>query len=139
MLFRQHYTGFFLCNITWSLLGNITQDFYLCHVVSRVLRQHRTKYLPFNVVWRLLENIAQSIYLFNVVPRELRKHWTKFFLVQCCVESQRQHCLGCSVLVQCCHKSVKTTLNRIFSCAMLSGTSWATLHKVLTWAMLADG
>ena len=27
--------------------------------------------------------------------------------------------------VQYCPKSIKTTLNRIFTCAMLSGTSWA--------------
>ena len=31
--------------------------------------------------------------------------------------------------VECCPKSIKTTLIRIFSCAMLSGAFWATLHK----------
>ena len=33
--------------------------------------------------------------------------------------------------VECCPKSIKTTLIRIFSCAMLSGAFWATLHKAV--------
>ena len=32
--------------------------------------------------------------------------------------------------VQCCPKSITTTLNRVFSCRMLSGATWTTLHKV---------
>ena len=32
--------------------------------------------------------------------------------------------------VQCCPKSITTLLNRIVSCAMLSGAFWTTLHKV---------
>ena len=34
--------GFFLCNVVWSLLGNIAQDFCQCSVVPRVLRQYWT-------------------------------------------------------------------------------------------------
>ena len=30
----------FLCNIVWSLLGNIAQGFYLCNIVPRVLQRH---------------------------------------------------------------------------------------------------
>ena len=32
--------GFFLCDIVWSLLGNIGQSFYLCKVVPIVLRHY---------------------------------------------------------------------------------------------------
>ena len=39
--------------------------------------------------------------------------------------------------VQCCPISIKTTLNRIFSCVMFSGGSWTTLNKVFTCAMLS--
>ena len=65
-----------------------------------------------NVFWTLLDNLAQIFLLCNGVPTKLRQHWTGF------------------VPVQCCPKSIKTTLNRIFSCAMLSGDSWKTLPKV---------
>ena len=81
-------------------------------------------------------NIAQGFYLYSVVPRQLRQHWTWLFPIQYCLEPQGQHCLG-YLLVQCCPKSIKTTLSKIFSCAMLSETSWVTLHKVFTCAMLA--
>ena len=38
--------------------------------------------------------------------------------------------------MQCCPKSIETKLNRIFSCVILSGTSWAILHKIFTCAMV---
>ena len=60
------------------------------------------------------------------------RHCTGFFPMQCCLESLGQHCTG-FLPVQCCPKSITTILNRIFPCAMLSGTSWATLHKIFTW------
>ena len=42
------------------------------------------------------------------------------------------------LVVQCCPKSIKTTLHRNFSYVKLSGASWATLHRVLTCAMLSQ-
>ena len=60
------------------------------------------------------------------------------FSVQCYLQLLGQHYTKFS-LVQCCLKSIMTTLNRNFSCAMLSGTSWATLHTVFTCAMLTQG
>ena len=140
MLSQEYYNiteqNCFMCNVVWSLLDNIAQGFYLCNVVPRVLRQHWTKLFPCNVVWRLLDNIAQGFYLWNVVQGELRQYWTGLFLVQCCLEPHGQHCLG-YLLVQCCPKSFKTALNRIFPYAVLSGISWATLHNILTCAILA--
>ena len=76
----------------------------------------------------------------------------------------RQHCIGprlhkpltlngtislCKVIfiwslsgnilaVQCCAKSIKTTLDRVFSYAKLSGASRATLHRILTCAVLSQ-
>ena len=49
--------------------------------------------------------------------------------MQSCLEPLRQHFIR-FLLVQCCPKSIKTTLHRIFSCAKLSGASWATLLRV---------
>ena len=93
----------------------------------------------YNIVWSLLENIAQGFYLCNVVPRILRQHWTGFFLVRCCLEPLGQHCTRFfQLLVHCFPKRMKTTLNRIFSCAMLSGVFWETLHKIFTCAMLSQ-
>ena len=73
--------------------------------------------------------------MYNVVPRVLRQHWTWVFLMQCCLEPLGQHCIGFWP-VHCCPKSIKTTLNRIFSYALLSGASRTTLHRVFTCAML---
>ena len=93
----------FLCNVVWSLLGNIAQGFYLCNVVPRILRQHWTGFSMCNVVGSLLDNIAQGFYLYNVLPSVLRQHRT-----------------------------------RVFSCAMLSGASWTTMHKISTCTMLSQ-
>ena len=91
----------------------------------------RRTLLWFFFVWRLLGNIAQSFYLCNVVPRVLRQHWTEFYHVQYSLEPLWQHCTK-FLPVQCCPKSINTTFSRIFSCAMLSGSSCTTLHKVFS-------
>ena len=57
----------------------------------------------------------------------LGKHGTRFFLVQCCPEPQ---------VAKCCPRSIKTTLHRVFSCALLSGASRTTLIRVFTSVML---
>ena len=67
------------------------------------------------------------------VPRVLRHYWTGFFHVKCFLEALGQHCTML-LLVQCCPKSIKATLNRILFYAMLSRANWTTLHKVLTCA-----
>ena len=57
--------------------------------------------------------------------------------MQCYLEPFGQHCLGFSA-VQCFPKSIKTTLHRTFSYAMLSGAFRTTLHKVFTRVMLSE-
>ena len=57
--------------------------------------------------------------------------------MQSCLEPLRQHCIR-FLLVQCCPKSIKTTLHRIFSCAMLSGASRATLLRVFGCEILSQ-
>ena len=69
--------------------------------------------------------------LCNVVQRVLRQHCTGFFLMQCSLELFGQHCIG-FLPVQCYTRSIKTTLDRMFSHAMLSGASWAILHRVFS-------
>ena len=89
----------------------------------------------------------------------------EFFPVKCYLEPLEQHCIGprlhkpltlnetfslCKVVwslsatlhrvlaVQCCPKSIKTTLHRVFSYGKLSGASRALLDWVLTCAMLSQ-
>ena len=54
--------------------------------------------------------------------------------MQCCLEPLGQQCIE-FCLVQCCPKGIKETLLRIFSYAMLSGSSRTTLNRVLTRSM----
>ena len=68
--------------------------------------------------------------LCNVVPGVFRTT-----PVQCCLEPLRQHSTGFWP-VQSCPKSIKTILNKIFSCALLSGVSGTTLHRVVICIML---
>ena len=56
--------------------------------------------------------------------------------MQSCLEPLRQDYIEFSD-VQCCPKSIKTKLHRIFSYAMLSGAFWTTLHKGFNCAMLS--
>ena len=89
-------------------------ELQLCNVVQRVLRQHCTGFsLMQCCLGSLSDNIAQDFYLRNVVPRVLRQNYAEFFS-KFCLEPLGQHCTG-FLPVQCCPKSIKTTLNRIFS------------------------
>ena len=57
--------------------------------------------------------------------------------MQSCLERLEQHCIGFSA-VQCYPKSIKTTLDKIFSDAMLSEAFQITLHWVFTCAMFSQ-
>ena len=101
-------------------MDNIEQGFYLFNVVPRVLRKHWREFFLCNVVWSLMDNIAQGFYLYRVIPRVLPKiTLNKCFSVQCCLEALGQHYTW-FLPIQCCPKSIRTTLNMIFSCAVLS-------------------
>ena len=54
--------------------------------------------------------------------------------MQCCLEPLRHHGIG-FLPDQCCPKSIKATLHRIFY-KMLSGASRTALHRVFTCTML---
>ena len=95
------------------------------------------KFFVCKVVWSLSDNIAQGFYLCNVVARVLRQHCTGFFLIQSYLERLGKDCIGFSA-VQCCPKSIKTTLHKIFSDAKLSGAFLTALNKVFTCAMLSQ-
>ena len=56
--------------------------------------------------------------------------------MQGCLEPLGQQCRV--LAVQCCPKSIKATLHRVFCYEKLSGASQATLHRVLTCAMLSQ-
>ena len=92
MLFRPHCTGFFFCAIlsgaSWAILCRI----FSCAMLSGASR----------ITW---------VFTCAMLSQE---YWKGFFLVQCCLEPQRQRCIG-FLTVQCCRKSIKATLNRFFS------------------------
>ena len=137
MLFRRQCTGFFLCNIVWSLLGNVAPGFspvqFCPKSTTTTLNRIFSCTILSGATWTTLHKI---FFLYNVYPRVLRQHCAGFFSVQCCLESLGQHCTM-FLPVQCCPKCIETTLNRTFSCALLSGASRTTLHWVFTCAMLS--
>ena len=103
-----------------------------CAMLSRKYQSKIAQdFFIYNVFWSLWDNITYRFYLHNVVPRVLRQHCTGVSLMQCCLEPLRQHCIGFWP-VQCYPRSIKTTLDRIFSYAMLSGASWAIPHRVFS-------
>ena len=106
----------FLCNVAWSsaTYTRLCRTFYLCNV----LRQHRRGFFPVQCCLRLLGEHGVRFYLCNVAPRVLRQEWTGFFSCAICLDPLGQHCT--KLLPVQCPKSIKTALNRIFSCAMLS-------------------
>ena len=63
----QHWTGFFLCSVVWSLLDNIAQDFYQCYVGP----------------W-LTDNFYEENNLYNVVLTMLGQHYIVILFIQCC-------------------------------------------------------
>ena len=65
-----------------------------------------------------------------------RRHWLGFFS-RAVSSGAFWATLQRFLSVRYCPKSIKTTLNRSFPCAMFSGASWTTLHKVFTCAMLS--
>ena len=73
----------------------------------------------------------------NVVQRVLRQHCTGFLLIQSCLERLGQHCIRISA-VQWCPKSIKTTLDKIFSDAMLFEAFGIILYRVFTCAVLSQ-
>ena len=81
--------------------------------------------------------LHQGFDLCNIVSRVSRQYCTRFFLKRSYLESVEQHCIGFSA-TQCCPKSIKITLHRIFSYEMLSGAFRTTLHRVLIYARLSQ-
>ena len=165
MLFRWHCIGFFcaiLFGVSWATLHKIFVCARLSQEYYKIIEQD---FFLCNVVWSLFSNIAQDFCQYNIVPRVLRRifscatlsgaSWTtlhkafthamlpqcclkttlkKVYPAQCCLEALGQ--LSTKLLpVQCCPKRIKTLLNRILFCAMLSGSS---LSRVFTCAMLSQ-
>ena len=123
--------GFFLCSVVWSLLSNVAQSLCLCSVV-RIFSCEMFSGGSWTTLHKVFtcamlsqdyyDNIEQDLFLDNVFWRLLDN------IAQCCLEPTGQNCTK-FLPVQCCPNSMKTKLNRIFSCVMLSGASWITLHK----------
>ena len=130
ILFIRHWIEFFHVHCYLEPRIQHCKRFYRYNVVLRVLRQHWKEFFPVQFFWSLLlDNTAQGFYLCNVVSRVLRQDWTRFVPVCVpvfCLEPQGQYWIR-FLPVQCCLKSINTTLKGIFSWAMFSGASWTTL------------
>ena len=87
----QQWTGFFLCNVVWSLLDYIAQGFYLCHVVWRVLRQHWTRFFH-------VECCVESLGQYCTIS-------TMLLPAQCWLMANRQLLWG-KQPIQCCIENV---------------------------------
>ena len=153
--------GFPLCNTVPRVLKQHWTQFFAVQCCLEPLRQHDTRFLHMKCCPKSITKLLKSIFLCailcgssRIVRRVLRQHWTRFFPVQYCVEPIGQHwrkffpvkfCLKalgqhCTkfLSVQCCPKNVRTTLNRTFLHAILSGASWITLHKASNCAILSQ-
>ena len=85
--------GFFLCNVVWSLLGNIAQGFCLCNIVPRVLQHYWTG--SFHVQMQCcLEPLGQHCIRFSPMqscPKSIKTTLNKIFPVQCFLEPLGQY------------------------------------------------
>ena len=128
MLSQEYYDNiaqrFFMCNVVWCCLDNMAQGFFI-YFVQCCPKKIKTTLKKVFLVRGCLQPQGQhyiGFFLWNIVPKVLRQHCTGFFSVQCYLQPLWQHCTR-FLPVQCWPKRIKTTLNRIFSCAMLSGTA----------------
>ena len=92
----------FLMQCCLEPLGQHGKGFYLCNVVPRVLRQNCT-----GLFYAMLSGASPTIW-YGLWP------------------------------AQSCLKSIKTTFHRVFSYTKLSGASWTTLQRVFSCAMLSQ-
>ena len=81
----------------------------------------------------------KGFYQCNAVPRVLRQHWPGYFFLYIVVFRLKDIIGWIFIPVSCCSRSIKTTLNRIYFCALLFWSlSRTTLHRVFTCAMLSQ-
>ena len=131
---RQFCTGFLLMHCCMEPLGYYCVSFWpaqSCLKSIEITFQRIFSYAMLSGASRT--TLHRIFYLCNVVPRVLRQNCTGF-LMQCYVEPLGLYCIGFWP-AQCCPKTIKTTLHRVFSYTKLSGASWTTLHKVFSCAM----
>ena len=80
----------------------------LWKIVPKVLRQHCTGFFYAKLSaasWATLHKV--------MLPQKYYNNIEQDFLAQCCLEFLGQHCTR-FLPVQCCPKSIKKTLNKIF-------------------------
>ena len=144
-----------LSGVSWTIFHR----FLTCVMLSQSIKTTLNRIFSCQCCMQPLEQLCIGFWHLQCFPRVLRQHWTEFFPVQCCLEpleqnyigfflckgvpgvlkdniSQplRQHCKG-FWSVSCCPRSIKTTLHRIFSYAMMSGAHRTILHKRVIYSM----
>ena len=127
---RQHLTGFFLCNIVWSLLDNIGQDFFLSNVVPGLTDNFHEEYNLWNDLLTMLEQqcigLLSSQCCLNTPKTTLHKKITHAMLVQgrknMFLQENKQP-------IQCCLDLPELTLHKKITFAMLGHCPQTTLHR----------
>ena len=138
--------GFVLCNVVWSLSCAWATSMGFLHVqcCPVVLRKHWTGFFPVECCLEFLGQhwtTLHKAFTCAMLSQEYKDNiecWTGFFPLHYCLEPLGQHCTR-FLPVQCCLKSIDTTLCSNFTCAVLSGASRRTLHWVFTCELLAHG
>ena len=132
-------------NVVWSYLENSAEGIFLIQCCPKSIKttlnriflvqcclerlgQHCLRLLPVQYCPKRIKTILKRIFLSAMLYGPSRTtlyrvfKTTLYFSVKCCPEPVGQHCTR-FLPVPCCPKSIKTTLNRVFSCELLSGVS----------------
>ena len=111
---REHWTIFFPCNVVWSLLDNLVFLVTLCNVVLRIIKTTLKDIFPVQYCLQHQGQYYIGFFLWTIISKALRQHCTWFFPVQYYLQPFGQYCARL-LPVQCCPKSITTTLNKMFS------------------------
>ena len=115
-----HYIGFFLCNSVPGVLRRHCTGFFPVQYCLELFGQH---------CWKLF--LCTRLFLCNFVSGVSRQHCTEIFLAQCTK-------LLKAFPVERCPRSIKTTLQKIFSCEMLSAVSWRIVKKCIQLVLFKE-
>ena len=117
----QHCTGFLPVQCCPKNITTTLNRFFHVQCCLEPLGQHCTRFLPVQCSPKCIKTTSnKSFFLCNVIWSILDDNAQDFYLYNVVPRELRQH------------------WKVFFSCAMLPGASWTTLHKVFTCAMSSE-
>ena len=141
----RHCKVFYLYNVVPRVLRQYWSEFFLeplgqhwtrllpvqCCCES-IIRHHWTIFFPVDCYLEPQGQHRIGYLLLQCCLKRINTTLNRIFPVQSCLG---QHCTR-FLTVQCCPESINATLNKVSFCALLSIASRTTLHRVFTCAML---